>query len=256
MTVAPAPTLDVDHPAKFSQAVLDALDLIVPTGARVLDPFGGVGYIHRLEDRETVSLDLEPEWAMAWPGATSIQGNALTLPFPDGSFWWVVTSCTYGNRMADHHDAQERCKACRGTGDEVIELDGESVTFGDRPCPKCDGQGHRAYKRLTYRHQIGHELHAENTGRRQWGETYQSLHVESWAEVWRVLAPGGRFVLNVKNHWRDWTLQRVFEWHLTHLLQNGFALESLDVIETPGMGFGENRDAREPFEFLAVLIRT
>lgn len=244
------------HPAKWSASVLAAIGkLELPPGV-VLDPFAGVGAGRLAEamDRPVIGVELEPEWVVE--GAIQVHGNALHLPLRDGSVAVVVTSPTYGSRMADHYDAQERCKACRGTGDEVIELDGESVTFGDRPCPKCDGQGHRAYKRLTYRHQIGHELHAENTGRRQWGETYQSLHVESWAEVWRVLAPGGRFVLNVKNHWRDWTLQRVFEWHLTHLLQNGFTLESLDVIETPGMGFGENRDAREPFEFLAVLIRT
>ena len=259
MTVSPAPDLDVDHPAKFSIEVLEALDEIVPTGVPILDPYAGVGYIHRLEGRDTWGLELEPEWATVHP--RTVVGNALHLPYRSESWWWVVTSCTYGNRMADSHDAREKCKECAGSGSipcYVEDLGGE----GFEPCPKCEGKGSRSYTRLTYTHRLrastgnpDRKLHPDNSGTLQWGMAYRVHHVQSWAEVWRVLHPGGRFVLNLKNHWRDHHLQRVMEWHLTHLLQTGFDLVSLDVVETKGMGMGQNRDAREPHEFVIHLVK-
>ena len=254
MTVAPAPDLDVSHPAKFSQEVLEAIDLIVPEGARVLDPFAGVGYIHRLEGRETWGIELEPEWGEVHP--RTLVGNALTMPFPDSSWRWVVTSCTYGNRMADHHDARERCKACRGNGKTITGYlpEGQALTDGT-PCQKCEGRGFRSYKRLTYRHQLGRELHPENSGQLQWGPKYRAFHERAWDEVWRVLEYGGRFVLNLKNHHRDKEVARVMEWHLNDLVRRGFTLLQVEVVETQGMGMGQNRDARESHEFVLVFER-
>lgn len=263
MTVGPAPDLDVDHPAKFSIEVLEALDLIVPTGVPILDPYAGVGYIHRLVGRDTWGLELEPEWATVHP--RTVVGNALHLPWRSSSWWWVVTSCTYGNRMADSHDARERCKPCAGKGYiEVMEDPdaADAVPDGRQECEKCEGRGFRSYVRLTYTHRLrastgnpDRTLHPDNSGTLQWGEAYRTHHVQSWAEVWRVLNPGGKFVLNLKNHWRDHGLKRVMEWHLTHLLQTGFDLEALEVVETKGMGMGQNRDAREPHEFVLVLVK-
>lgn len=46
----------------------------------------------------------------------SLVGNALALPFPDGSMDVLATSPCYGNRMADSHNAQDPCRTCEGTG--------------------------------------------------------------------------------------------------------------------------------------------
>src|SRR5690606_25564798 len=140
----------------------------------------GTGW--RLEEalpgRTLVGVELEPEWA---EGASWIQqGDARSLPFADGAFRWVVTSPTYANRMSDSHNAQERCKPCGATG-----------RVGDEVCERCDGQGRRAYKRLTYTHRLGRPLSEGSTANLGWigkeGERYREAHEAIWAEVWRVM---------------------------------------------------------------------
>lgn len=262
------------HPAKFSSPILDLIDSILPVDARVLDPFAGVGLIHNL-CRQSVAIELEHEWAgdahstVEGMGQATIVANALQLPFRDGSWPWVVTSPTYGNRMADHHDAQERCKPCRGTGidrdwldaqDPNLPLNGNARPAEEHPCPRCDGLGYRTYKRLTYRHQLGRELHPDNSGRLQWGPKYQAFHARAWAEVWRVMEPrsfeeDGGFILNAKDHVRGHEVAPVVAWHRETLLRLGFELTAWHEVETQGMGFGANRDARVPFEVVAVYIK-
>jgi tRNA G10 N-methylase Trm11 len=95
-----------------------------------------------------------------------VVGDALALPFPDATFDAVVTSPTYGNRMADHHHAR-------------------------------DGS-----LRYSYTHTLGRSLHPNNSGTLHWGAEYQRFHSLAWREVWRVVRPGGRFVLNIKDHVR------------------------------------------------------
>lgn len=251
------------HPAKFSSPILDLIDTILPIDARVLDPFAGVGLIHNL-CRRSVAIELEHEWAedahsiVEGMGQATVVANALQLPFRDGSWPWVVTSPTYGNRMADHHDAKEKCSPCSGVG--KVWADPPS-TLRLVTCQKCGGLGFRTYKRLTYRHQLGRELHPDNSGRLQWGPKYQAFHERAWAEVWRVLKPGsfeedGGFILNVKDHVRGHEVAPVVAWHRETLLRLGFELTAWHEVETQGMGFGANRDARVPFEVVAVFIKS
>ena len=47
----------------------------------------------------------------------------------------------------------------------------------------------------------------------QWGDAYRSFHVKAWREAWRVLRPGGRFVLNIKDHIRNGERMPVTDWH-------------------------------------------
>lgn len=132
----------VKHPAAYSPGVLDAFDDLLcerfPDGARLLDPFAGTGRIHLLSSDprfnlryNTVGIELEPEWAAMHPA--TIVGDATALPFPDHSFEMAATSPSYGNRMADHHEAR-------------------------------DG----SYRR-TYRHVLGRPLNPNNSGGMQWG---------------------------------------------------------------------------------------
>jgi ubiquinone/menaquinone biosynthesis C-methylase UbiE len=135
----------------------------------------------------------------------TLTGSALELPFPDESFDAIVTSPTYGNRLADHHDAR-------------------------------DG----SYRR-SYRHCLGRPLHEGNAGAFQWGSAYREFHERAWTEALRVLRPEGTFVLNVSNHIRKGVERLVSEWHLTTLLNRGLRFVASEQIATPRYRYGSNR---------------
>lgn len=100
------------HPAKFSERILDEIRAVLDRSkieGMILDPFAGTGRVHALANpptRQTVGVEIEPEWAYLHPD--TIVGNALALPFPDNSFDAIVTSPCYGNRMADN-DPRDSC---------------------------------------------------------------------------------------------------------------------------------------------------
>jgi len=215
------------HPAAYSPAVIDAfVDLLserFPDGSRLLDPFAGSGRVHRLGEPdidlryETIGVELEVEWAAMHPG--TIVGDATALPFPDSSFAMAATSPTYGNRMADHHEAR-------------------------------DG----SYRR-TYRHTLGRPLSANNAGGMQWGDAYRRLHEVAWAELRRVLVPCGLFALNIKDHQRAGERIEVCKWHLDCLSDLGFELLEEREVDAPGFRFGRNHAARFP-EMVYLLERS
>jgi SAM-dependent methyltransferase len=161
-----------NHPAKFSDILLPIFSKELQGYNKILDPFAGTGKL-RLVRPDAFLLEIEPEWAMC-SGATV--GDALALPWKNGVFDAVCTSPTYGNRMADHF---------------------------------TDHQKNKNYTRNTYRHALGRPLSANNSGRMQWGDNYRDFHKKAWVEVWRVLRPGGKFVLNVSDHIRKGVVQEV-----------------------------------------------
>ena len=103
-------------------------------------------------DLETVGVELEPEWADLHPD--TFVGNALALKFDDADFDAVVTSPTYGNRLADHHNAK-------------------------------DGSVRRSYT-----HDLGRQLQEDNSGAMHWGPKYRDFHRKAWIEAKRVIRPG------------------------------------------------------------------
>lgn len=202
------------HPAKFSDEILPIIDRLLGDAEMVLDPFAGVGRIHEL-NRETVGIEIEPEWALQHP--RTFIGNALKLPFPDETFDAIATSPCYGNRMADHHDAK-------------------------------DGS-----RRITYRHLLGRPLHPDNSGKLQWGDAYRAFHLKAWAEAVRVLKRNGRFVLNISNHIRANKEQLVTEWHSGVLGGMGLSVEEIVTVKTPRLRFGQNHEARPTREFVILF---
>lgn len=209
-----------DHPAPFSDPILDRMAERVAGAGTVLDPFAGTGRVHELRERagieHTIGIEIEPEWAAKHPD--TIEGNALDLPLEDESVDAIATSPTYGNRMADHHDA---------TDDSV---------------------------RLTYKHTLGRDLHEDNSGQLQWGDEYRTFHRLAWAEAVRVLRPGGRFVLNIKDHVRGGEQQDVAAWQVDTLAREfGLRIIGMDVVSTRGLMAGENADKRTVAEWIITF---
>lgn len=210
----------VKHPAKFSPSILKAIDKVLSEfndgfPVLALDPFAGVGLVHQLKQACAVGVELEPEWAMQHP--LNIVGNALYLPFANGTFGLIVTSPVYGNRASDHHDAKD-----------------EST-------------------RHTYRHYLGRKLHPENSGQLQWGPAYRQFHYRAWKESARVLADDGLFVINCSDHVRGDQRQNVMAWHEECMGFLGFELIRKVAVKTPRLRHGQNHRTRMPREYVLVF---
>jgi len=211
----------VAHPAVYSDAILPVLaDMLDHSHGKILDPFAGIGKIHQLSQYvdwpiETVGIELEREWAQIHPNNRI--GNALNLPFDDDVFDAVITSPTYGNRMADSHIAK-------------------------------DGSIRRSYT-----HDLGRKLTPDNSGYMQWGDVYRDFHIRVWLEASRVLRPGGRFVLNISDHIRNHTRQYVSSWHTQTLLGIGFVLVDAMSVGTGRHREGANSKARTSSELVLAF---
>lgn len=217
------------HPAQFSREIISIVERqhLLPENGIVLDPMAGVGGIHKLATatRKTVGIEIEPEWAAAHPD--TMVGNALRLPFGRASFDAVFTSPCYGNRLADHHRAQ-------------------------------DGSTRRSYTH-DLQHTTGdpeRRLHPDNSGTlRATRPEYWAFHARAWAEVARVLRPGGRFVLNVSDHISHGQVVPVVERHCDLVLLSGFTLIKEFMVATRRMRYGANNTARVPTESVLVFDR-
>lgn len=208
------------HPAQYSLELIPYLAEAVRGADSVLDPMAGVGGIARVAALAGVPLvvgvEIEPDWAHAHPCVMA--GDATALPFIDSAFDAVCTSPTYGNRMSDHHDARDNST------------------------------------RHTYRHAIGRPLHERNTGRYPWGDTYRRLHAEAWAEAVRVLRPGGRFVLNVKDYIENGEVVDAARlWHVATLEHLGLRLDRDLEVCCPGQRHGANSKARVNVEHIITF---
>lgn len=207
----------VSHPARFSDSqLLQAQRWLTEyaAGPRVLDPFAGTGRVHELSPQwETHGIEIEPEWANLHP-RTQI-GDALALEWTDGYFDAIVTSPTFGNRLADHHRAYD------------------------------------PQSRRSYAHDLGRDLHSNNSGAMQWGPAYRQFHQRAWSEAVRVLNPNhGVFILHIKNHIRKSQQQPVTEWHAQTLQDLGMILHL--AVQLPGgqLRQGANGSLRCPDQML------
>jgi hypothetical protein len=212
----PGPTI-ADHPAKFTPAILGEIARHLEPGWRIIDPFAGVGGIHTLRDLvpglATIGIEIEPGWARAHPD--TVCADTFTVDFPAGAFDAVVTSCTYGNRLADHHN------------------------------------NHTDWDYNTYQHRYGQALHPNNSGLLQWGPKYRDFHERAWAHTtpW-----ARRFILNIKDHQRRGKQVPVVAWHREALTLLGFTLVNEEEVEAPGYRRGANRAHRYP-EMVLVFDR-
>lgn len=216
------------HPAPYSKNVLATVaDVLARSRGdslswKVYDPFAGIGRVFLLEQvfpgMECYGTEIEAEWVSQHPRHYHADAfDFMAHPSHYMMFDVVVTSPTYGNRMADHHDAK-------------------------------DGS-----RRITYRHYLGRPLHENNSGGMQWGKKYREFHEAAWRAVWQVLKPDGMFLLNISDHIRQWEQVPVSKWHLQTCEQLGFECSAALKIETPRMKFGENSSRRVANEWLFVM---
>jgi hypothetical protein len=255
---------EVKHPAKFSAGFIDIFRALLTQylytpwkypEPLVFDPFAGVGTIHQLRPEfMTYGYEIEPEWAVM--SQFTICGDSTDLPAAwNNTFAAVVTSPTYGNRMADHHEPGG-CTTCGGLG--YIEIDTTtlgSVQFERRrdECPKCNGTGKESSKRNTYRHTLGRPLSDNNTGQFQYSQArYYELHEAVYTQCWRVIEPDGLMIVNVSNHIRQGEEVNVCSMHQQILKDIGFTLVTRQQVTTPRNGFGQNGQLRVDHEMIYV----
>lgn len=213
----------VKHPAKFSKELLPVIAEALKGYHIVLDPMAGVGtlarYLQEYPDHiwEVWSNELESEWAAQcpWPWSTF---DARQTIWPDGHFDAVATSPAYGNRMADRYAG--------------------------------DAKGSR---RHTYRTYLGRELSEGNGAALQWGDEYRELHRAIWKECDRVLRPGGRLVINCKDHIRNGEVQYVGMWHAGVIAGMGYSVADVFSVQCPGQRHGANGDLRVSTEEIMVF---
>lgn len=214
----------IKHPAMYTNSFIPKFAEILIGCENVLDVFGGTGKLALIKEYgfcgKVVCNELEKEWV-----ETSLYnvdewhiGDAEKMDWAkNNTFDAICTSPTYGNRMADHHNAK-------------------------------DGS-----KRITYKHYLGRNLDDANTGKMQWGDKYREKHIKIYKECIRVLKIGGLMVLNVSNHIRNGEVINVVDWHKEALMQLGMMFIEEIKIETPRMGFGKNYKSRVEHESILIF---
>lgn len=238
------------HPATFPDHILVAIrDLLVDNlylwpslTVDILDPFAGIGTVAKLkpmlEGREPADgvlvnvwgIELEEEW---WLQAQQLANTMSFVNFANDDclavmarwreeqvpkFTHVVTSPSYGNRMADKYAG--------------------------------DAKGTR---RHTYRTYLGRDLSDGSSAVMQWGAEYRAFHADAWGLTVDLLVDGGLFLLNIKDHVRAGEVQQVSRWHMTTLVDLGLELVDLVQVPTGGIRHGQNHQARVGHENLMLF---
>jgi DNA modification methylase len=214
----------MNHPAVFSDQFLPIFYEELKDMNIILDPFAGTGKIALIKDLgfkgKIICNDLEPEYATLkqYPVDKWHHKDAAILSF-DNALDAIVTSPTYGNRMADSHNAKDNSK------------------------------------RITYTHQLGRKLNSENTGAMQWGNNYKQKHIRCYNNFWSILKVGGKLIINISDHIRKGEVIPVAEWTKNTLLTIGFNLVKTYEIPVKRMKFGQNSCLRIEHEYIFVFIK-
>jgi tRNA G10 N-methylase Trm11 len=213
----------IRHPAKYTDSFIGLFAELLNGKKRVLDPFAGTGKIGLIKNfgfnGEIYANEIEPEWINKNEYCCDYITNvdAEFLNYPSCFFDAICTSPTYGNRMADHHEAKD------GT------------------------------RRNTYTHCIGRQLSYGNTGKMQWGIEYMKKHERIYKHLATLVEEKGIFICNIKNHIRQGKEIDVKSFHENAIINCGFTKKQEIFIETKGNGFGANANKRTNGEYILVF---
>lgn len=204
------------HYARYSPAIINAIEPRIGKSKEILDPMAGT--LERLAVLEQPErgwhqvwgVELEPEWVDGYPHPRLLQGDARALPFPAERFDVICVSPSYGNRDADR------------TGE-----------WWDNP------------DRRTYAAALGRNPSDGSLCVPFRSSGYRSGHALAWADAVRVLRPGGLFVIVLKNFVGDGVVNRMSQWH-REVLRDGLALREVDdtSVHAVGRRFGANAGLR------------
>ncbi len=149
--------------------------------AHVLDVACGTGFLTRHLRGEVVGLDQSPEMVRVasarMPHARVVVGDAVPLPFADGSFDRLVTGHFYGHLLPDEREAFV-AQARRVATEMVIVDSARRAGVPDEEWQERvldDGSRHRVFKRYLTGDRLREELGD--------GEV---LHEGDWFVVYRV----------------------------------------------------------------------
>jgi hypothetical protein len=211
-----------NNPAKFTNSILDVItDKLIGFGGKyILDPFGGSGKIALIKKSIPCYIhcnDIENGWKEDYPVDKWYHQDAQTLDTKGLLYDAIVTSPTYGNRMADHHNAKD------------------------------------ASKRITYTHRYGAKLTEGNTGVLHFGNEYKNKHVAIFRHLLTLLKDGSIVMVNVSDFIRKGEVVGVVSWWKDMLEGLGLAFIEEVQIKTPRMRFGANNEKRVEGESLLVF---
>lgn len=222
----------MSHPAPFSEPIVKRLDRLVRAEAKrvgfleVLDPFAGVGRIHRMHRPgyvETTGIEIEAEWADVHE--LTIHGDLFDVVKRwrgRRKFDVIATSPTYGNRFSDHHTPKD------------------------------------ASRRHGYAHDLGRMPTSGSSGVLPWGPRYWQFHADAYRALLSVTKPGGLGLFNVSDFVRHKEIVPAVQWHLGALYGAGWAMETNErpvLIATRRMRHGANHDARVGHEVILRVRR-
>lgn len=211
----------MNHPCPFSDIILNEIAKnLHPSIKSILDPFAGTGKIAKLKSMgykgEIICNDIEESWDRFGGVDEWLNEDAENLHFlrlVDA----IITSPTYGNRMADHHKAKDDSK------------------------------------RITYTHKLGKDLHPQNTGKMQWSNEYKEKHERVYRNLVLLIKEKGFFILNISNHIRNGKEINVSSFHIDLLTSLGLVVNEIKKIKTKRMRFGENSKNRVSCEYLIIM---
>ena len=209
------------NPAKFTDSIIDVIASKISEwgGQMFLDPFGGSGKVASIKNLiqcEVHCNDIEKGWKEDYPVDKWYNQDAEFLDTNGILYDAIITSPTYGNRMADHHNAK-------------------------------DGS-----KRITYTHRYGEKLSEGNTGVMHFGKEYKLKHTNIFRHLIHLIHNNGLVMVNVSNFIRRGEEVDVVGWWKEMLSSLGLVFVEEVLIDTPRMRFGANREKRVNKESLLI----
>lgn len=212
----------VKHPAKFTDIILESVIPYLVNCPVVLDIFAGTGKVAKIKELgfsgKVYCNELESEWIdKSYQVDKWTFTDSENLVYESNTIDCIFTSPTYGNRMADCHNAKD------------------------------------ASKRITYTHTLGRKLTNGNTGYMQWGESYRDKHNLIYKEAIRVLKSNGLFIVNISNHIRKGVEVDVCKYHNDLLISLGLIKEKEILVNTPRMRRGSNYEKRVHYEKIFIF---